>query len=361
MSFVAATFLSDFVLPLVHGGQLHVGRPLAPEDLDLLRAEVLLGTEESLAIERARQERAAGLWLYPVDTPLDKVCIGLSAGLHNLLFMSHPDASGWRVTTRSRQRLERFTSRCLDQPAPISDHELVARHTLMANLFSLGRMDVHLSFWAGHRHYLGNHPPTRMLRWSRLRRVHQRTDRVCWLNSGLSPVQQELVQTLLEQTPLTDLLHPDRDHPPFDWMSVAGALRRPAICRVVCQQYLELGLERVGPALAQAFWRLVDGSPSAAGRRQAVGLAVGLVTHLYATRAVHGDPPDNLAIDVQDPTHVLSSVLVAAARCGLLPTRHQLGDARVKRTFDHWIEGAVQQLAGHADELATRLQRGLAA
>jgi hypothetical protein len=361
VSFVAATFLSDFVLPLVRGGQLHVGRPLDEEDIDLLQAEVLSGTEEGLAIEQARQDRAADLWLYPVDTPLDEVCIGLSAGLHNLLFMSHPDARSWRVKTSSRQRLERFTSRWLDQPAPTSDHELVARHTLTANLFLLSRLDVHLSYWAGRRRYLGCQPPTRMLRWGRLRRVHQKTERVDWLESGLSSVQQELFRQLLAQTPLTDLLNPLRDYPPFDWLSVTCYLQRPSICRVVCHRYLELGLERVGPVLARSFWKLVDGSPSAAGRRQAVGLAAGLVTYLYASSAMHGELPDSLAIDLQDPTSHLSSVLMAAARCGLLPTQHQLGDARVKKKLEHWVEGAVQQLAGRSGELVTRLQRSLAA
>lgn len=358
----AEAFLSTFVLPLVAGGELHVGRPLDAEDLGLLDAEVVIESEASLAIFSARRRLAEQLWLYPVQLPLDATALRLAAGLHNMLFLDHPGADRWWIRSSALQRLERSVEGCLDQPLPVTDEELVARHTLLGNLPRLSRTDVQVKYWAGSRTFAGMEPPARLLRWRGLRGVREERVRVNLLDeAGAEQARGDLLLRLLRQSPLTDLLSVQRPAPRFEWAPVTPYLRRPSLCRLVCHQYLEAGLDRVGPHLAQAFWRLVDDEAPGPRRAESLRAVIGLVSYLYAATAmVTGAEELPLALP-EDPTKALVSVLLAGAGCGLLPPSAALAGFEVEERLDHWVRTPARQLGEQATELALRLERALAA
>jgi hypothetical protein len=359
----ALAFLEQFLLPLVAGGKVHVGRPLDSEAVTLLQAQNVVESAEITAIERARQALARDLWPYPVPTPLDEVSISLAAGLHNLLFLSHPITERWWVRERAIDRVERFTALCLEQPLPESEEQLVARHTLLSNLPGLQRVDVEVRYWAGSRVYTGTTPPARLLRWQGLRRVRRVDQRVTWLDATQLPEdEQHLLELLLRQSPLTDLLSPDRSNPTFEWLPVVSYLRWPRVARLVCHRYQETGLERVGPHLARAFWRLVDDKAAAPERRrEAAVVVVGLVLYLFTVTAMVTEEDEVVMRDLnqEDPEGSLASVLVAGQGCGLLPGGSRLGDPDLERRLRRWTAAPVQQLGDAAGELTQRLKTAI--
>lgn len=364
MPLLPETFLREFLLPLIAGGELHVGRPLDAEDLVRLEAELVSPTEESVAIESARADLAAALWLYPVPTELDRPTLELAAALHNLLFLSHPGARRWYLRQSSIEQVLAFSGRCLEQaPAPAGGAELVARHTLLGMLPELHRQDVEVRFWAGKRTYLGQEPPTRLTRWKSVRGVREHRQHVRWIDTELSDGQKQLLEHLLRHSPLTDLLAPARAYPTFEWMPVARYLADPLVCRLVCHFYLERGLERVGAPLAEAFWRLVDTAdlkfPAPEGSQWALELVGGLVVYLYAVTALTG--AGEPAFDTREPTSSLPVVLMAAVRCGLLPDAERVGGAAVHGKLLEWAAEPVGPLGATSDDLVHRLEAALAA
>jgi len=358
LALLPETFLREFVLPLVVGGELHVHRPLDAEDLVSLEAEFVTVTEESLEVEQARQAIAAELWLYPVPTPLDRPSLELAAAVHNLLFLSHPGAKRWWVRSSPMRRLVSFTEACLRRPSPPrTGNELIARHTLLGKALEITRTDVEIRFWAGRRRFIGQEPPRRLFRWKELRGVRELRQQVTWAETELTQEQQQLLQLLLRQSPLTDLLSPGRAFPLFDWLPVAEYLADPRTCRLVCHRYLETGLDQVGPALAQAFWRLVDGG----NNQQALQMVSGLVVYLYAATALTTEKKDHMRFDANHPMEALPVVLMVAARCGLVPEPSLLGDGRVQQRLVDWSGLPAASLGAVADELTHRLGQALAA
>ena len=351
--------LQTFILPLVSGGKVHVGRPLDASDLAALQDEASLQGELVVAVEGAMGRRAADLWLTEVDTALDPWALRLVAAAHNLLFLSHPGAERWTVRSRTREQVEAFIISCLDMPRPIDEEQLVARHVLLENLIWLSREDVEVRFWLGRRQFQGTSPPPGLLRWQRLRRVRQTHATVNWLGTDLSPAQVHSLGLLLRQSPLTDLLSPHRGAPAFRWQPVLGPLASPAICRLACHQYAEMGLSVVGPPLARAFWDLVGRAGKMQHHRRALVVVSGLVLYLLATASMSGPadaPPPELRRSDDLPQESLGSVLVAAARCGLMPPQEALPDREIQSKLGQWLSAYRDRLGENGDALAARLQ-----
>jgi hypothetical protein len=350
----AGTFLREFVLPLVEGAELQVGRPLGA---DALAAAVALAAEGAVdgelerfgpdglgatvdAIAAARGRLAEELWLYPVPLPLDEGALRLAVACHDLLFLSHPSAIS-SLGEEGALRVARFAGACLDLPAPRSDEELVARHTLVASFLSLERTDVEVRYWAGRRLFQGMTPPSRLLKWPRVRMVREAHHVQRWVETDLSEAQQGLLARLLDASPLTDLLSPARKTPPFAWTrhNVPWLARRD-VARFLCRAYLGAGLPRVSRALARSFFLLDERSASVAEGWGRVGVAAPLVAslavHLLAVGLV-GDRQDAAALLAQDtgssddPTEWLASVLLAAIEAGLPVEEATRGDEAVLR------------------------------
>src|SRR5437016_5512115 len=109
-------FVSEFLLPLVKGGAVHVGRPLGPRAVERIAASLASAPTELVALgesarasaaelppgeqdalrelARHRRLRIAELLPHAQEPPLDAVALGLGAAAHNLLALSHPELGG---------------------------------------------------------------------------------------------------------------------------------------------------------------------------------------------------------------------------------------------------------------------------
>lgn len=122
--------VSRFLLPLVTGGQVHVGRPLDRKAVaalvagwastDARKRFAQLGPEELRAGEdltKARAAHARTLLLDPRPPPLDESTLRLGAALHNLLLLSHPAFSPGH-DERSRVKLAESALRFANLGSP---------------------------------------------------------------------------------------------------------------------------------------------------------------------------------------------------------------------------------------------------
>ena len=352
-------FLGRFMLPMVGGGEVHVGQPLDADDLQQLIEYVGLRDEQVMGIEATCLQRAAELWIFPVQPRLNATALRLTVAAHNLLFLSHPTSARWRVGKRGRGRIEGFIRSCLELPGPASDSELVERHIFLGHVVRIMRMDTEIKFWLGSYNFVGQQPPPRLLRFPQLRRVRESRRRVSWLGSELSPTQLELLTLLFWASPLTDLLNPDRLAPPFSWLPVRRYLSSRWVARLVCQRYLERGLPAVVPAMARAFWELTAGEVS--GRQEALRTVGALAAHLLALYYLNRDPTaeETEQLLAGAPETSLESVLVASSRCGILPTSSSLADTEVAARLDQWIASSQQTLGAAADHFTLQLQAAL--
>src|SRR3954452_9277611 len=85
-------FLGRFVLPLVAGGEVHVGAPIPSPDLERWAMELDDASVELTAVDDARQAAVATLVCRPPAFVLEADDLLLAAGLHNALFLVHPRA-----------------------------------------------------------------------------------------------------------------------------------------------------------------------------------------------------------------------------------------------------------------------------
>jgi hypothetical protein len=271
-------WLRGFVLPLVAGGDVRVRGALGAIELKALLDGNLEAEPAAKQVADARLEVAAELALDCQALPLDDTTLRLALAVQNLLFLVHPGAQAVSVTQARRRRVARYAVMAASLKEPRDFHELVARHSILHNLFDLGRDDVRISFWAGRREYRGAEPPGRLLKWPSVRRVRQERWRVGVVAEAISdPHQRELVNALVAASPLTDLLEPTRLEPRFMLQPLVKWLRMPPVARAVADRHLQLGIEQTGPALSAALIELF----SAKDAKEEVRLATRYLCHLH--------------------------------------------------------------------------------
>ncbi len=181
MSFDPSAWLHRFVLPLVAGGDVRVQNAIGSEELELVTSGAWEDDEAGRRIADARQALMAELLLDPPAPALDEPSVRLAAAMQNLLFLVHPDAGGLGVRRSKAARVARFAAQLASElEPPDGAYALVARHSMLAHLFDLGRDDVRVSFWAGKREFKGAEPPPRLLKWASVRRVREERWRGSW-------------------------------------------------------------------------------------------------------------------------------------------------------------------------------------
>jgi len=243
-------WLHHFLVPLVAGGDVRVARPFGAVERRQLCDEALVTNDERTdALGEARLAVAAEILVVAKEPKLDDEAIDLAIAVNNLLFLSHPAASGSLVRKSKLGRIAEWSVNLVDSLGPPEDAaQLVSRHTLLGHLFDLGRDDVHLTFWAGRRDFRGSEPPSRLYRWSKVRRVREERTRVQLVGEFLNDQghrQQALLEALLRASPLTDLLEPQRSEPALDLEGPARWLGEPVIARAVAERWLEQGLAQI--------------------------------------------------------------------------------------------------------------------
>ena len=289
-------FVSDFLVPLVRGGAVRVGRPLGPEAVDRLAREAAAAEPEAAdALGASRLAVAARFLPTTSPPPLDETSVRLGAALHDLVALSHPGLGGPGIVKRQQRIAYAAFSLAAVGPPP-SAREAVNRHSLLARLPEIGRIDSTVHFWLGRQLYLGRTPPRRVVAWPAIRRVRvERRDR-SWLREiGIPAVARRSFLALSGASPIGEALDPLRLEPPLSWGRILPVLRFPPLGRIVAGRMLELGVERAGDALGEALYRFASfhdppvGLPASG---DAVGFALRFLAHLVWLDLLYGPLPE---------------------------------------------------------------------
>jgi len=298
-------FVSEFLLPLVKGGALHIGRPLGPRAVERLIGGIL-GSESAEATEllpaserqalldlaRYRRQRIAELMPAAEAPGLDAVTLRLGAALHNLLALGHPEIAGRGLESR-QDRIATAAATLAAAGAPRSAREAVSRHSLLARLPEIVRSDHTVHFWVGRRTFVGRVPPRRITALPKLRNVHVDLVRRTWLREvGIPAVGRSAFLALNLASPLGEALDPLRLEPPLAWSRVLAVLRFPALCRAVAGRALDLGVRKAGEAFADALFRFASlqeptGGVLATG--EALRFAIRFLAHLVWLDLLFGE------------------------------------------------------------------------
>ncbi len=215
------TFVKSFLTPLAAGGAVMIDGLLGPGALDAMVSgpkghamELCDGKVMADCVGAARLElcRFGPTTEFVTLTP---DVIGLGIVWHNLLAMTHPEA-----TTRGglRKKVHQWSAEMLDWVGtPKTAQEVALRHAIFGRLGEVGRVDTKVNFWAGEALYIGVAPPSRLVAFKNLRRVEEQKTRqtvfdlLQLLSHGLD--EQDLLPSAaraLQYSPLTDLLLADR-------------------------------------------------------------------------------------------------------------------------------------------------------
>ena len=317
-------FVSDFLLPVVRGGAVHVGRPIGLPAVDRMLRDLPL--VDGAALDRLAACRiASATRVAPVvaPPPFDETTVRLAAALHDLLALGHPELGG----TRSR-RTDRVAAAALELAsvgAPRSATEAVNRHSLLARLPEIVRVDRTVHFWLGRQTFVGRRVPPRVTALPTLRRVRVEQTSRSWLREiGIPVVGRQAFLALNVASPLGEALDPLRLEPPIAWGRILPVLRFPTLARVVAGQAVAIGVDRSGDALADALYRFASfhdpppGQPGIDASPEAIAFALRFLAHVVWLDVLFGtsaERPESADIDRSlEPGVDLAVMLTAASR-----------------------------------------------
>jgi hypothetical protein len=277
-----AGHLMTFVLPLVKGGELHVGAPISPTELETMQRELDSATAEQVEIDDQRIAIASLLVCRPPPLILEAEDLALTAGLYNTLAASHPRTDSVLVTEKQRRRVLDAALTMVSQPLTQKRERVIGRHALLHNLFHLERTDLMVSWWTGSARFFGQSPPPRLTAWKGMRRVQEETITVGFEELLATTEAAPVIATLLRRTPLTQLLSAHLSAPPLHWEDAVFALRDADLARAVAYRLLPdaptreqlLGVAR----LAAAFDQMLERAPA----RSDVCAVAAFLCHLNA-------------------------------------------------------------------------------
>jgi hypothetical protein len=282
-------FVSGFVLPLVKGGILHVGRPVGWRDLAKLQARLNQPSEDTETRAAAevglrRQAYAATLLAPRGPLPLDHTSLRLAAAAHNLLVLGHPELKG---RERDQERLAELARDLADLGPPEHELEATARTSLLAHLPDAVRVEHQVQVgpsWL-HLRVQGQGAmglPLRGLAWLPSAQVQVRR-RTWWKEIGVPVCADDAIEALFRACPMLEAMDPLRLHPPLSWRRILPVLHFPALSRAFANRVLELGTEAAGSALAGALLRFAsvgEGNQPLANAREAA-LGIRFVAHIF--------------------------------------------------------------------------------
>ncbi len=366
MSRELGIFVEDFVVPLLGGGDVWVGRPLRPRDRDeWARA---LGPRSAPALQYWRLRRAQLLVANPSLPEPDADELGLWLGLHNLLVFDHPDRA--RVWTRATtwRRLEGATRTLLTLPQPDDVGELVARHVTVGAFVELLRAELVLSTPVGELRALAVEPAGRKRLRGTVANARERA--VPWLPANHAPETERPVHDALRVSPLTCLLRPTMAPPGWTPLHCGALLQDRGLARAVCHAWAQQkDWTRHGGAVMSALLPSLPGAvapphvisgaqlalPGAVVACEPADLAalVGALIHLHLLKVLELDTRVGLALGSRDP-----GILAFLALPLLLPAVAEVTGLPMSMSTDTGPTAAIArrwtEYVDHLEELVPR-------
>lgn len=300
-------FLERFVLPLVAGGEMHVGKPIDGKHLEELERELPEASVPLVAIDEAREAVLAKVVVRPPACVFDMDELSLAAAIHNLLFLAHPEAEGIAVSQAGRAKVIAAAQRFAARPRSASRTRVMARHGLLHNFFDIGRVDLKVSWWTGSATYQGQAAPVRLSRWPDVRRVVREETAVGFRELFHGADVAAVVVALVRRSPLSQLLFRGEHGPHLHWEDAVFVIRDAELARAVAYNSLSGADPHVtltSPArFAASFEQMLERSPKSADVRTVAAFLV----HLNCLLAL-----DEVGLREQSP--LLATVLGASQR-----------------------------------------------
>jgi hypothetical protein len=273
-------FLGEFVVPLVRGGGVHVGRPISPEALERFEEELPHASDRVLEVDEARAGILSEVLLTPPPLVFDRDELSLAASVHNLLFLAHPRAESLGVTSSWTKKVIDSARAYASRPKSRARRRVVARHALLHNLFQVRRTDVTLTWWTGHATFRGQEPPSRLAAWKSIRRVREERS-VASFDDLLGTVEASpVIAAILRRSPLTHLLTRAKAAPPLHWEDAAFLLRDAELARAIAYEALKptdaRALVAAPSRYASAFEQMLERTPEEADVRAVAAFLVHL-------------------------------------------------------------------------------------
>lgn len=366
----AVGFLEHFVRPLVAGGEVQVGPPIAPEAFERLRAELDGATVATVAIDDARAEVAGLLCARPPTLLFGDDELALAVGLHNALVLAHPDADGLLVTDRIRKKVAAIALGQVSQPLTRERGRALARHGLLHNLHAIGRKDLLVSWWTGKARFFGQPVPSRLTAWRGLRRVREETTRAGFDELLGGPEVAPVTAALLRRSPITAVIAAPAVGPPLHWEDATFLLRDAELARALAYAVAEApgGAVLAAARLAAAFEQLVERTPPVDDVRAVAAFLVHLaaIALVGATDDKHSPLLAALAASNNRPRGLVTFAALPAALAAVAPALAAppgLADEPVWARRWDLERAAVGDVLGDATVagVAERLARHLAA
>jgi hypothetical protein len=333
-------FLTRFVQPLVAGGDAHVGAPIDEARAAAWSEEIAAVGAAAEAIDQAREAIAAELCVRPPRLVFGAEELRLAMALYNALALAHPATSTWTARSGARPRVLAVSRALCSLPPPSGQAGLVARHTLLWQLPALSRQDTTVRWWTGKAEFRGQRPPRRLTAWPGLRNVRVDPARVP-VHELLGFEEGILLHAaLLDASPLTDVLHPDRAAPGFAWGHAGTVLADVELARLVAHAWI--APDRVTatlPAAAAAWERLLHGAAPAVEVRATTAFLVHVGVLAALDEGTPADPADAaLALfwalpDVVEPVELALAAPPGIAAEARLDARWRARRARAVRTL----------------------------
>lgn len=295
----AEAFLRDVVLPLLRGGEVQIGRPLGwagAQRIVAAAAEPAIAAQVSeVRAACAGRLLAMGILSPPLPALTDDgdALTGLVA-LHDLLFLARPEAQ--RLSPATRRGVLREVVACAERAAlPLAaeasepaaaDAVILHRHALIEPLFRLIRSDLRRKTWRDETLQRGlNRKSLASLSGDAAQVLHA----LPWTELPLLVDGQgaAALQAVLGVSPLTALWSPrpvevtQHQALALTLQQHAPLLRRPALARIVCRRYLDLGVPAVAAALSGPLLALLQQTVDDPARRPDAITWLCLVSHLH--------------------------------------------------------------------------------
>ena len=217
-------------------GRAHVGRPLGPRAV----ARMLRGSRSPIAdaadarpmLAACRRRGARRVRARRRAAAARRGDVRLGAALHDLLALAHPELGGPGIAAR-QEPIAAAALELASVGAPTSAREAVNRHSLLARLPEIVRVDRTVQFWLGQPDLRGRGRRPRGS-W-RCRRCggcgSKRPAAAGCARSGSRPSAGAAFLALNVASPLGEALDPLRLDPPLGWGRILPVLRFPTLAR----------------------------------------------------------------------------------------------------------------------------------
>jgi hypothetical protein len=198
-----------FVLPLVEGGEVEVGRPIAPGCAAFFAATTPSSEDARLRIYTALIDAADEIHDIDMVPWPSGTLTWLAAAAHNLCALTDPSLD--RVFVRgARDTIGTWADRWLELiPPPLTRGDALARHALLSPMLALKRTDTVVKNWAYTYRFFGRRPPANVVALPTLRFVKTFESEVgidALIQRGDSLHLEERRRALLSRSPVSELL-----------------------------------------------------------------------------------------------------------------------------------------------------------